>query len=105
MNTEIFEKFLDTRDSMKEIKSEYNSKKEIVRNELEKMLPDRGEGATAGELAEQTGLDSCTVANLLQNYRRGSKLITKTYVLLNDNGRIDYEKKIVKMRNVATYRR
>ncbi len=105
MNTEIFEKLNEARNAFKSAEEFYIEQREKTREELVKLLPDKGEGLTAQELSEMTGLDTTTITSLLSHYRYHWTTISDIYVHLKKDGTIDHDKKIVKKQDVRTYRK
>lgn len=103
--TNLSQNFYDAKEAYKEAKTKFDEARENAKYSLITLLPSRAEGVTAAELSASTGIDSRDIANLLAKFQHGSRYVIKKYVLLNEDGTIDYDHKIIRGYPVRTYRK
>lgn len=95
----------------RDARAEYKAVKIEARKMLVNLLPITGNGVTATELSEKTGLDTRFIASLLchvpggGSYKFAKTTVSIPFVRVNADGTIDEKHKIVKHYTVNTYRR
>ncbi len=103
--TNLSQNFYDAKEAYTEAKKNFDEARENAKYSLVTLLPSRAEGVTAAELSASTGIDSHDIANLLSEFCYGSRYAIKKYILLNEDGTVDYDHKIIRRYPVRTYRK
>ncbi len=98
--------FYEKQAEYKKIKQAYYAMRKEAKDALFGLLPSCGEkGVTAAELSVMCGIDSRDIASILTYYRGAFRTGRRTYVLLNEDGTVNHNRKIAIPYRVRTYHR